>query len=159
MAVDMFMKIDDIKGESSDNSHKDEIDVMSWQWGIAQIGSSQIGGGSGAGKASVNDLTFVTHVEKSTAPLLKMSFAGTSFKKAQLVMRKAGGKPLEYMKIVMSNGLISNVSLSGSGSDTQMVTVSLNFGKVDITYTPQAPDGSPGADISASLDISGNQSS
>ena len=49
MAVDMFLKMDGIKGESVDDKHKDEIDVLSWSWGMSQSGSAHMGGGAGAG--------------------------------------------------------------------------------------------------------------
>ena len=51
MAVDMFIKIDGIKGESADDKHKEEVDVLSWSWGMSQSGSAHMGGGAGAGKA------------------------------------------------------------------------------------------------------------
>ena len=76
MAVDMFMKIDDIKGESADDKHKGEIDVYSWSWGATQTGSSQTAQGSGTGKANVSDLTFTTRLESSHAPLLGMLLKG-----------------------------------------------------------------------------------
>lgn len=52
MALDMFIKIDGIKGESTDDKHKDEIDVLSWSWGMSQSGTVHTTGGSGAGKVS-----------------------------------------------------------------------------------------------------------
>lgn len=157
MAVDMFMKIDDVKGESVDAEHKDQIDILAWSWGAQQTGSAHVGGGAGAGKAAVQDLTFQMHVEKSTPVLLGMCLTGKAFQQAQLVVRKAGGKPLEYIKIVMKEGLVSHVSFSGSGGDAQTVSVSLNFGKVELHYTPQAKDGSGQAQVSTSYDITQNK--
>lgn len=157
MAVDMFMKIDDVKGESADDSHKDEIDILSWSWGAAQTGSSQIGSGSGAGKAAVQDLTFHMHVEKSVPVLLGMCLTGKPFQQAQLTIRKAGGSPLEYVKVIMTGGLVSNVSFAGSGSDVQSVTVSLNFSKMEFHYTPQAADGTAMADVTTTYDQSKNK--
>ncbi len=160
MAVDMFMKIDDVKGESADSSHGGEIDIVSWSWANAQTGNSQIGGGTGGGKAIVQDLTFVMNFEKSAPVLLGMCLTGKPFQQAQLTMRKAGGNPLEYVKVVMKTGLISNVAFGGSkDSDHQTVTVSLNFSALELHYTPQAADGSGQAEISTTFDISGNKGS
>jgi type VI secretion system secreted protein Hcp len=157
MAVDMFMKIDDIKGESADSKHKGEIDVYSWSWGATQTGSSQSTGGSGTGKANVSDLSFTTRLESSHAPLLGLLCKGKPFKQALLTLRKAGDKPLEYLKITMSNGIISSIQLGGgSGDEIQTATVTLNFGQVKFDYTPQAADGSGGATISYGHDIAGN---
>src|SRR5688572_16695132 len=98
MAVDMFMKIEkDIKGESMDETHKGEIDVLSWSWGMSNAGSMQTGTGGGAGKANVNDLTFTKYVDSATTVLLSKCGGGVHFDKATLVVRKAGGKPLEYL--------------------------------------------------------------
>ncbi len=158
MAVDIFLKIDDVKGESVDSAHKDEIDVHSWTWGAAQTGSSQLGGGQGAGKAQVSDLTVSMNIEKSVPVLLGMLLTGKPFKQAQLTIRKAGGKPLEYVKVIMKSGLISNLSFSGAPtSDHQTVSLSLNFGAVELHYTPQGADGSGQAEVSTSYDIAQNK--
>ncbi|HDS5282244.1 TPA: type VI secretion system receptor/chaperone Hcp, partial [Escherichia coli] len=55
MAVDMFIKIGDVKGESKDKTHAEEIDVLAWSWGMSQSGSMHMGGGGGAGKVNVQD--------------------------------------------------------------------------------------------------------
>ena len=93
MAVDMFIKIDDIKGESTDAKHKDEIDVLSWTWGVTQSGTSHTGTGGGAGKVQVSDLTFTKIVDRSTPILLKSSCSGKHLKSAVLIVRRAGGTP------------------------------------------------------------------
>ncbi len=157
MAVDMFMKIDDIKGESADDVHKAEIDVYSWKWGVTQTGSSGIASGSGVGRANVQDFVFTTKVDSSHPTVLGMSLKGKSFKTAVFTQRKAGDKPLEFVKITMSNGLISGIFFEGNHTDeTQTVTVTLNFGQVKFDYTPQAADGSGGATISYGHDITRN---
>ncbi len=158
MSCDMFMKIDDVKGESVDSVHAGEIDVQSWSWGSSQTGSSQIGGGSGAGKAMVSDLTFSMHFEKSCPVLLGMLLTGKPFQTAQLTLRKAGATPLEYIKVIMQGGIISNISFGGApSSDFQDVTVSLNFGYVEVHYTPQAADGSGQADVTTQYNIAQNK--
>ncbi|WP_374595324.1 type VI secretion system tube protein Hcp, partial [Aquabacterium sp.] len=70
MAVDMFMKIGDVKGESRDKTHAGEIDVLAWSWGVSNSGSAHTGGGAGAGKANVQDLSFTKYVDKASPPLL-----------------------------------------------------------------------------------------
>ena len=158
MAVDMFMKIvvggSALDGESLDKHHKGEIEVLGWSWGTSQTGSSHSGPGSGAGKASVQDLTFTMNANKSCANLWQMVCGGTHFDEADLTLRRAGGTDaLEYMKVVMKKGLVSNIAFSGGLDDHQSITVSLNFGYVEIHYTPQVNEGSGDAETVVYYDI------
>jgi type VI secretion system secreted protein Hcp len=91
MAADMFMQIDDIKGESTDASHKDEIEVLSFGWATKQSGSAHSGTGAGSGKVSVGDLSFTKYVDRSSPVLFKLCCNGKHFQAAQLTIRKAGG--------------------------------------------------------------------
>ena len=68
MAMDMFIKIGALKGESVDKTHAGEIDVLAWSWGMSNSGSAHVGGGAGAGKANVQDLSFTKYIDKSHAP-------------------------------------------------------------------------------------------
>ena len=70
MAVDMFMKIKTITGESVDKKHKDEIDVLAWSWGMSQSGTTHMGPGGGSGKVNVQDLSFTKYVDGSSNALI-----------------------------------------------------------------------------------------
>jgi type VI secretion system secreted protein Hcp len=115
MAVDMFIKIDTVDGEAHDSKHKKEIDVLSWSWGMSNNGSAHVGAGAGSGKVNVQDLTFTKRVDTATPKLALACCAGKHFKEAVLVVRKAGNKPVEYLKIKMDVVLISAISTGGSG--------------------------------------------
>ena len=91
MPADMFLKIDDIEGESVDDVHAGEIDVISWGWGMSQSGTTHSGPGGGSGKVSVQDFSFIHYVDKASAILMKMCCNGKHFEEAKLVVRKAGG--------------------------------------------------------------------
>lgn len=157
MAVDMFIKIGDIKGEARDDTHRDEIDVLSWSWGMNQSGSMQISGGGGAGKVNVQDLSFSKFVDKSSTNLMLACCNGKHYPEALLTVRKAGEKPVEYIKIKMEDLLITGVSTGGSGSEDQITeNVSLNFAKVKVEYTPQKHDGSPEATMDMGWNIEEN---
>src|SRR2546430_3152894 len=106
-AVDFFLKIEGVDGESTDDKHKGEIDIESFSWGVSQSGSHGAGGGGGAGKASFQDLHFHTHVDKSSPKLFLACATGEHFKKAVLTCRKARQEQQEYMKITMSDCLVS----------------------------------------------------
>ena len=158
MAVDMFLKIGDIKGESQDHKHKDEIDVLAWSWGMSQSGSFHTGGGGGAGKVNVQDLSVTKWVDRASPVLMKMCCSGKEYKDALLTVRKAGDKPLEYMKIKMEKVMITSVSTGGSGGEDRLTeNVTLNFGKVAYDYTPQKEDGSGEAAVKMTWDIAANK--
>jgi len=142
MAVDMFIKIGDLKGESKDDKHKEENDVLAWSWGMSQSGSAHSGGGGGAGKVNVQDLSFTKHVDSATADLLLACSNGKHFPEAKLTVRKAGENPLEYLIITMKDVLITSVSQGGSGGEDRLTeNVTLNFGKVTVDYQEQGTDG------------------
>jgi len=157
MAVDMFLKIDDIKGESVDKTHKDSIQVLSWSWGLTQSGSTHDTPGGGSGKVNVQDLTFTKYVDTSTPNLIKMCCNGKHFKQGLLTIRKAGEKPLEYLKIKLVDIVIASVSTGGSGGEDRLTeNITLNFGQFEVQYTPQKHDGSGGASIPVTWNIPGN---
>ena len=158
MAVDMFIKIGDIKGESKDKKHGKEIDVLAWSWGVSNSGNAQIGGGAGAGKVNVQDLSFTKYIDSASCPLLLAASNGKHYKEALLTVRKAGEHPVEYVKIKMEEVLITSLSTGGSGGEDRLTeNVSLNFAKVSVDYTPQKDDGSADTTIPYSWDIAGNE--
>lgn len=153
MAVDMFIKIGDIKGESKDSSHKDEIDVLAWNWGCAQSASFGAGGGGGSGKVTLQDLSLTKYVDKASTALAMAAFKGTHIKQAVLVVRKAGDKPLEYIKITLDNVIVSSLSTGGSGGEDRLTeNIGLNFAKFKIEYTAQSDTGGSGGTSTASWD-------
>jgi type VI secretion system secreted protein Hcp len=158
MAVDMFMKIGDLKGEALDHKHKDEIDVLAWSWGMSNSGSAHVGGGAGAGKVNVQDLSFTKYIDKSSTPLMLATCNGKHFPQALLTVRKAGEKPVEYLKIKMTDLIITSVSTGGSGGEDRLTeNVTLNFAKVHVDYTPQDAKGAAGTAIPMSWDIAANK--
>jgi len=157
MAVDMFLKIEGIDGESVDKAHAGEIDVLSWSWGMSQSGSAHLGGGGGAGKVNVQDLSFTHYVDKSSANLALFCCNGKHVPEVMLTVRKAGENPLEYLKVKMTDVLISSVSTGGSGGEDRIAeTVGLNFAQFNVTYTPQKRDGTGDAAVEMGWSIEQN---
>jgi type VI secretion system secreted protein Hcp len=125
--------------------------------GFEQCGSAHSGGGAGAGKVNVQDLSFTKWVDSASPKLALACCAGKHFKDAVLVVRKAGDKPVEYLKIKMEVVLISAVSTGGSGGEDRLTeNVTLNFSKVSLDYVPQDDKGAPGTAIPMTWDISTN---
>lgn len=143
MATDMTLKLDKIEGESLKDGHANEIDVLSYSWGATQSGTAHVGLGSTAGQANVQDLTITKYVDKSTPLLFSHLMTGSHIAKAELFVRKAGGKPLDYLVFTLEQVLVTAVSSgAGGGDDRVQETISMNFSKVQIKYTPQNKDGS-----------------
>ncbi len=157
MAVDMFLKLSGIDGESSDSTHAGEIDVLAWSWGASQSGTMHLGTGGGAGKVSVQDLSITKWVDSASHNLLKHCHNGAHIDEAVLTVRKAGGSPIEYIILTMRHVLVSSVSTGGSGGEDRLTeNISLNFKEFDYAYTPQLPDGTGDAAKEFKWDIPGN---
>jgi len=157
MAVDMFIKITGVDGEAKDHKHKKEIDVLSWSWGMSNSGSAHAGGGAGAGKVNVQDLTFTKYVDSASPKLMLSCCNGKHYDEALLTVRKAGEKPVEYVKIKLTEVMITSVSTGGSGGEDRLTeNVTLNFAKVHVDYTPQDDKGAAGTAIPMTWNIAEN---
>ena len=142
MAVDMFLKITDIKGESKDQAHGGEIEIESFSWGATQLGTSSHGTGAGAGKVSMNDFHFVMRTNSSSPTLFLYCANGKHLKEAKLTCRKAGEKPQNFLIVTMSDVLISSYQTGGSnGGEVPMDQISLNFSKIEADYLAQDEKG------------------
>lgn len=160
MAVDILLKIDGIKGESVIDGHEGEIDVIAWSWGMTQSGTTHTATGGGGGKVNVSDITFTKLVDIATADLIKACTSGRHIKKAELVVRKAGGaKSIEYLKITMEEVLVSSYNTGGSNDDLDRVqeTLSFNFARFNMEYTQQDEKGGKKGSTKAGWDIAKNK--
>lgn len=156
MAVDMFLKLDGIKGESQDSKHKEEIEILGWSWGVNQQTVVGAGGGAGAGKVQIADLHINKKVDASSPNLISSCCGGKHFKTATLTVRKAGGDQQDYLKLNLEEVFITSVVPGGSSNDVPTESLSLNFGKFKYAYAPQKADGSLEAAIEAGWDVKKN---
>lgn len=157
MASDIFAKIGDIKGESLDSKHKDEVEVLSFSWGVTNDGAIRGGSGGGEGKASFHDLSFVHNIDKASPVLMQACASGVHMKEATITHRKAGKGQHEFLIVKMNDVIITSVTHVDSGDSGRPENVSLAFAKVDLEYRPQKADGSLGAGIHFKYDIKGNK--
>ena len=157
-AVDYFLKIEGIPGESTDKVHKGEIQVESFSFGETQLGTGAHGGGAGAGKVQMQDFHFVKQFSKASPTLFLACATGQHIKKAELFCRKAGGKQEEFLKVTMTDILISSYQTGGSGgSDVIPVDqISFNFSKLEMEYKEQKADGSVAGPVKAGYDLKAN---
>ena len=153
MAADIFAKLGDIKGESIDDKHKDEIEVLSYSWGVSNAGSMSFGTGGGEGKATFQDLSFTHKVDKASPVLMQACATGVHLKEATITHRKAGKGQLEFLVIKMNDVIVTGVQNGGSGADGSSENVSIAFAKVNLEYKPQKADGSLDAGIHFKYDL------
>ena len=158
MAVSIFARLGTIKGESQDAKHKDEIEVLSWSWGVSQSGTMAHGGGGGEGKASFHDFKITHHVDKASPVLMKACATGEHLKDSTITVRKAGKGQQEYLVITMTDVLVTSVSTTVSAEgDTDVEGVALTFAKVDLEYKPQKADGSLDVGVHFKYDLKANK--
>jgi type VI secretion system secreted protein Hcp len=144
MAVDYFLKIDGIDGESTDKKHANEIDVDAWSWGESQTGSGVPGSGGGAGKVSMQDFSFVMKFNKASPKLMLACATGKHIKSAKLALRKAGQAQMDYLTFTFLDVLVSSYQAGGTEAAgiAPLDQVSLRFAKIEVEYKAQKADGS-----------------
>jgi type VI secretion system secreted protein Hcp len=142
-AFDAFLKLDGIPGESQDDKHKNEIDVLSFHWGIAR---------SGRGRAQVQDFQIVKHVDAATPLLFDAVCSGQVIKEGLFTLRKAGENAIDFYKVRFEDVIITSAAPAGSagGEDLPMEQVKFDFQSAEIEFTKQNPDGSPGGTVQSS---------
>ncbi len=155
-AFDYFLRLDGIPGESVDDKHKGEIDVLSWSWGESQEIAAAPGGGSGAGKVAMTDLHVNAKLSKASPQLLLACAAGTHIKSAVLTGRKAGKGQTEFLTFSLSDVLVSNYQTGGATAEASLDSISLNFSKIEMTYREQTAKGG-GAPIRVGWDRATNK--
>jgi type VI secretion system secreted protein Hcp len=147
---DMFLMVKGakhgvIKGESQDDQHKGEIDVLAWSWGMQAKAS--LGGGTATGKATINDLRIVKRVDSASTPLMLALRTNEPISKAVLTLRKAGKGAIEYLKITIEQGRVVALNLEALPADVGVPDivekVSFSFNKIEVEYVPQGKDGLP----------------
>jgi type VI secretion system secreted protein Hcp len=158
MAVDMFLKIDGIKGESMDEKHKGEIEILSYSFGAQQQGTSGTGGGGGAGKVSFSDFHFQQNMHTGTTDMLLAMCTGKHIPKALLTQRKAGGKQETFLKVTFEDVLVTSwqPAAHGSSSELPQESITLNFSSMKVEYAPQNKDGTVGAFSNAGWSVKTN---
>jgi len=154
----MFLNLGDkIKGESKDKAHGGEIDILAWSWGMSNAGTTHLGSGGGAGKANFQDISVTKYIDKASCPIMAACAAGEHIDEATLIVRKAGGTPVEYLKITLTECLVSSYSTGGSGGEDRLTeNVTLNFAKAAIEYKIQDEKGQGKADGNFTWDIAAN---
>jgi type VI secretion system secreted protein Hcp len=131
--VDYFLKIDGIDGESADKTYAKWIEISSFSWGATQSATTGgTGGGGGAGKVSLQDFHFVMNFQKASPLLFKSCATGEHIKSGILVGRNNRTGQEDFLKITLSDLLVSSYQAGGSSDIVPTDQVSLNFSKIEI---------------------------
>jgi type VI secretion system secreted protein Hcp len=162
MAYDMLLDIKTIPGESKIAGFEKQIDVLAWSWGESNSGTFHTGGGGGAGKVNVQDLSLTKYVDIATPVLLLHCATGEHIPEATLTVRKSGGKAgadaLPYLIITMTKLMVSAVSTGGSGGEDRLTeNVTFNFADVKVKYSQQNDKGAEEAAKTFHWDIEANK--
>ncbi len=156
MAVDGFLKLDKIKGESMVAGHLGEIDILDVHFALSQTGSGAYGGGSGTGKVDFHDISFTKRFDFASPVLMGKCADGTHIDNGLVVLRKAGGtdNPVwDYLTIKMEEIIITAVTPSGLGSGDGMEHLTLNFTKILMSYNKQTEKGAKGEHVEFGWDV------
>jgi type VI secretion system secreted protein Hcp len=140
MAVDFFLKLDGIAGESVDDKHKDWIQILSWSWGASQVTSVAGTGGSGAGKADLSDISIMKFLDKASTPLFKSLTTGGHIKTGNLEAVKSGGNGKPFLKVDFQELFVTSQQLSAS-SEIPTESVSFSYNQIKIEYSTQDEKG------------------
>ncbi|MGA2314992.1 MAG: type VI secretion system tube protein Hcp [Thermodesulfobacteriota bacterium] len=165
LAGSAFLKVDGVPGESTDDKHKDYIEVISWSFGDTNSGSPQTGAGGGAGKVNMQNFRFTMRTNKASPILFGTVANGKHIPKVVLEVCKSGGGKETFSKITLSDVLVSSfVSLGSSGTGSAdvypMEEIMLNFSKIEVSYTQLDPQtGKPKGDIKFNWDVKANTGS
>lgn len=164
MSLDSFLYLsNNIKGEAQDDKHKGDqgwIDILSWDWGMTQSGTTHMGMGGGGGKVDVGDITITKYVDRATHDLVSRCCSGEHIEKGEIHVRKSGGKaPIDYLKIKLEDIMITSYQTGGSkdGLDRVQETLTLNFRRFEVIYTMQEASGAAGPESMAGWEIAENK--
>jgi type VI secretion system secreted protein Hcp len=158
MAVDYFLKIDGVPGESADAKHKGEIQLESFSWGETNASGAGMGGGGGAGKVQMQDLVVTMLVSKASPKLMLGCAAGKHYKEAVLTVRKAGKSQQEFLVFKFKDVIVTSYQTGGSAQSDMIVDqASLGFSTIQLDYRPQKADGSLDAAVKAGWDLKQNK--
>lgn len=168
MAVDYFLKIEGIEGDSQDDAHKNEIELISYDWTETQSGSFAQGGGGGAGKVKMENFEFIMYSSKASPKLMLFCANGKHIKSAVLTCRKAGEGQHDFYSITMSDVIVSKfrtMSHAPASIPQDLIPaagvpvdqVCFNFGKIEFEYKPQKIDGALDTPVKAGYNVKTNK--
>jgi len=136
-AANIFLKVPDISGESVVPGHEDEIEILSFNFGVDNVVVPS-GGQRSSGNPNFQDATFTKQLDKSSPKLFLDVATGKTEPEAILVVaRQTGGGTVDFVKFTFTDVIVTSYSIGGSeGEVIPTDFFSLNFAKIKFEYTP-----------------------
>lgn len=160
MALDAYLKIGDIKGESQDEKHKQWLEVFNVNWGVTQPRAGSLSTtGHTNGKADLSEVSFTKLADVASPILFQHCAMGKTIPSAVIEFMRADGdgKPVNYFKIELDNVMVSSFHPSSGEGGILAEQVSLAFSKIKLSYTQQKITGGAGGSTSGGWDCAGNK--
>lgn len=163
MAFDAFLKIDGIPGESTDDKHKDWVEILSYSFSADQPASATKSSAGGASTERVNlgDFSIVKALDKASPKLFEFCCTGKHIKEITLSLCRSGGDKVKYMEYKLEEVIVSSFRPGGSakgGDKLPVEEVTFDYGKIKTTYTQQKrADGSGGGQVTGGWDATKNK--
>lgn len=161
MAFDAFLKVDGCPGESTDDAHKEWIEVLSYSLGVTQPNSpTSTAGSMSAERANFHPFTIVKTIDKASPKLALNCASGEHFKEVKLELCRAGGDKQKYMEYKMTDVMVTSFRPGGhsSGENLPLEEVSFAYGKIEWKYTSTDPStGKAKGDVAAGWDLKTNK--
>jgi type VI secretion system secreted protein Hcp len=154
MAVDSYLELDSIQGESQTEGFKDQIQLHSFSFGGTQRTSVAGTGGSGAGKVDLHDFTIVKNLDKASSKIFKALVSGTHIKSGVLSSVKSGANGKPYFKLTFGELFVTSHQISAS-DEIPTESVSFSYNTIKVEYSTQneqgilTPTGSVSYDLKA----------
>lgn len=132
-ALDMFLDLDGIQGETRDREFPNTIDVLAWSWGASRARDKPV---------NFQDISLTKYLDKSSPALMQRLATGGTIANGSLRVRKAGENPLVYIRLCFTGIRVSSISTGGSGGEDRLTeNVTFNYATVIERYTEQNATG------------------
>ncbi|MDR2451499.1 MAG: type VI secretion system tube protein Hcp [Candidatus Accumulibacter sp.] len=154
---EIYVRIEGIEGESKDAKHKGWIDAVSLGYGVSQSSSMSSGGGGGVGKADFNGVSFSHYFDRASPNLFKYCAAGKHIPKVEISGCKSGGGQQEFVRVTLTDVIVTGVTPSGNAGSMWVEAVSLSYSQIVIEAREQNADGSIGAGVAGGWDVKENR--
>lgn len=151
MAIDNFLQLDGIEGEATHRDHRNQIELLSWSWGMtnAMTGS---GSGAGTGRPKAQSLLVVHRYDKASLALLRFAATGRHIASGVLSARRAGAGSRDFLKITLKDVFISGLQMADNG-EGPVEQVTLDFAEIGFAYTPQTARGGAGTPVAVNWNL------
>jgi type VI secretion system secreted protein Hcp len=157
--VPIYLKIDGVEGTVTEDSHKNWIELESFQWGVGRGISTPVGRASDreASMPSISEIVVSKIMDKASINIFDLSLSDAKGKKYEIDFVKtatsAGGKNETFLHYELENCLISAYSLSSGASSAPAETISLNFTKITEKYVDYGPTNADGKGVTKGYDV------